>query len=127
MSRSGSRSPARLLSLVLLVEPRLQRRVIVNHRTGIHLALTGQSLEGVGPWLGCAHLQRGLQSTARFGVAVDRAAMQWCRAAGRLRQRAMELELEYGRQEVPRIGRVGRNVILGARIEERLAARCRRP
>ena len=45
----SSRLPARLPPRVLLVEPGLERREVLGHRGGIHLALTGQRFEHVRP------------------------------------------------------------------------------
>src|SRR3546814_16830638 len=45
------RSPPRRLALVLLVEPRLQRREIVRHRLARHFAGAGERLKRVGPGL----------------------------------------------------------------------------
>ena len=44
-------------------------------------------------------------------------------AARRLRERAMELELQHLRQEVARVRRIGGHVVLRAGIEELFAAR----
>src|SRR5262249_35021160 len=53
----------------------------------------------------------------------DGAAIQRAGAPGGPRQRAVELELEDVRQEVPRVWDVGCDVILGAGVEVLLGAR----
>src|SRR5438552_1763146 len=94
-------SPADRLALVLLVEPRLERREVVRHRGRIHLTLTGERLERVLPWARRTHLEHLLQPPAGFLAVVDRAAIQRRFAAGRLRERTVELELQDARKKVP--------------------------
>src|SRR5438105_10389181 len=92
-------SPSDGLALVLLVEPRLERREVVRHRGRIHLTLTGERLERILPWARRTHLEHRLQPPAGFLAVVDRAAMQRPSAAGRLRERPVELELQDAREE----------------------------
>src|SRR6187399_741148 len=92
--RGLAESPPHRLAPVLLVEPLLERREVVADRRRVHLALARQRLERVGPRLRLAHLERLLQPIAGRLVAVDRAAVERPRAARRLRERAVKLELE---------------------------------
>ena len=58
--------PADLLPLDLFVEPRLQRREVVDDRRRVHLARSGQRLERVRPRLRRAHLQHRVEPRARL-------------------------------------------------------------
>src|SRR5262245_35266045 len=84
--------PSRGLSLVLFVEPFLERREVVEHRGRVHLPLAGHGLHRVRPATADAHLERPLQPLARRLVAVHRAAVQRTRLARGLAQAAVELE-----------------------------------
>src|SRR3546814_2308535 len=64
------RSPPRRLALVLLVEPRLQRREIVRHRLARHFAGAGERLKRVGPGLRSEEHTSELQSLMRISYAV---------------------------------------------------------
>src|SRR3546814_5218517 len=59
-------------------------------------------------------------------VVVEAAFVQRTLVAGRVAQRLVELELQDVGEEVARVRRVGRHVVLGARVEELLAARLHR-
>src|SRR5215471_871826 len=120
------RSPSHRLALVLLVQPLLQRREVVADRRGVHLLLPGQRFERLRPRAALTHREHGVQLRAGFLVAVDGAAVEGAGAAGRTGQSAVELELQDVRQEVTHVRNVGGDVVLGARIEIRLAARDRR-
>src|SRR6185436_7098890 len=113
--------PPHRFPFVLLIEPRLERREVFGHRTGVHLALASQRLERVGPGLGCAHFQHGLELRAGLLAAVNRAAMERPAAAGRLGQCSMKLELKNLRKEVARVRGVRRNVVLRPRVEKLFA------
>src|SRR6476620_12297631 len=93
-------SPALRRVLDLLVEPLLERREVVEQGRRVHLLRAGQRVQRVGPRPGLSHLEHRPQSCARLLVVVDRTAAERSRAARFPRQRAMELELQNGRQEV---------------------------
>src|SRR5262249_44278635 len=114
--------PARLLALVLLVEPLLERSKVVKDGCGVHLALTADGFQGVRPWLALAHAQHFVQALTRGLVPVDGATMQRPLLPRRLAQRAVKLELQDAGQKVASVRRVRCNVILGARIKVGLAA-----
>src|SRR4029434_2331989 len=99
---------------------------IVGNRCGVHLPLPGECFKRVGPWLRGAHFEHRLQFRARLLAAIDRTAMERTGAAGGACHSAMELELEDLREEIARVRRVGRYVILRARIEELFTSRRRR-
>ena len=95
-------------------------REVVADGGGVHLARAGDFFQGVLPGTALAHLQHGVQSVAGFLIAVDGAAVQRPGAAGRLRQRAVKLELQNVGQEIAHVRDVGGDVIFGAGIEIRL-------
>src|SRR5262245_53557995 len=82
--------PAALLPLVLLVEPGLQRREVVEDGRGVHLVLAGDDLERLGPGTALPHGEHGAQALAGLGVAVDRAAVERPFVARRLAEAAVE-------------------------------------
>ena len=71
----------------------------------------------------CAHFEHLGQARARFLVIVNRAAVERLRATGGFRQSAMKLELQNVRQEIARVGNVGRHVVFCSGVEVLLAAR----
>ena len=113
-------SPADGLSLDLLVQPGLQWRDVVDDRGCVHLLGAGQGFESFRPGLGATERQHRVQPLTGFLAFIDGAAVERRRAARRLRQCAMELELENLRQEISRIRHVCRYMVLGARIEKTL-------
>src|SRR5690606_30362314 len=126
--RSGAgRSPAALASAVLLVEPRLERREVIEDRGRVHLLGPGELGEHFGPRPAPAEFEHRLEATAGLLVPVDRAAVERALVPGGLAEGAVELELEDVRQEVAGVGHVRRDVVLRARVEPLLAARHRRP
>ena len=102
-------SPSLRRVLVLLVEPLLERREVVEHGRRVHLSSsrsTRSSASGHGRvW---PIFEHRLESCARLLVVVDRAAVERSRAARLARQRAMELELQDVGQEVAHVRRVRR-------------------
>src|SRR5438477_11608493 len=85
--------PTHWLTLILLVEPLLQRREVVENRRRIHLLLSGDRLERLRPRTALAHREHRVQPLPGVLVVEDRAAIERLLAAGRLRQAAMKLEL----------------------------------
>jgi len=75
------RAGGRLVSIadgpvaVLLVQPRLERREIVEYGRGVHLTFPGQSFESLRPRPALAHGQHAGQLFSGGPVAVNRAAM----------------------------------------------------
>src|SRR5262249_10438788 len=63
--------PAKLLALVLLVEPLLQWRKVIQDGCGIHLPLSADGLERVRPGSALAHAQHHVQLFTRGLVLVD--------------------------------------------------------
>src|SRR5262252_242488 len=118
--------PAHLLALVLLVEPFLEGRKVVEDGGSVHLALPADGFEGLRPGAALAHGEHFVEAIAGGLVLVDRTAMQGAFLPGSFAEGAMELELENPRQEVTNVGDVAGHVILGARIEIGFAAFHRR-
>src|SRR5437667_11699260 len=79
--------PARRLPLILLVQPFLQRREVIQNGPGVHLALARQGLHRVLPGTAFSHRQHGVQPLAGFFVVVNRGAVQRLFAARLLGQR----------------------------------------
>src|SRR5688572_20081889 len=115
-------SPAALLSAVLLFEPALQRREIFEHWLGRHFTAAGESLKRIGPRFRRARRKHLVQPGTDFLVAIEAAAVERPLPARQVAGRLVELELQDAGEEVARIGRVPRNVELGARIEILLRA-----
>src|SRR5882724_10085467 len=91
VTRPSSRTtdlPAASLTLVLVLEPFLERREVLEDRARIHVALTGQLEQRVLPRLARAQRKHLLVQRARFLVVVDRALVQRPGEAGLLAQRA---------------------------------------
>src|SRR5436190_22060557 len=97
-------SPATLLPLVLLLQPLLQRLEVLEQRAPVHLALPGHHLQRIRPRLAGAQRHHLLQALAGLLAAVERALVQRALVTGRLAHRAVELELQDPREEVPRVG-----------------------
>src|SRR5216683_1338009 len=114
--------PAYLVSRVLLIEPLLQRRKVVEDGARIHLPLASQSFERVRPRTALAHCQHLGELGARSFISVDRAAVQRARISRFLAQSAMKLELQNKGEEITRIGNVGGYMIFCAWIEISLAS-----
>src|SRR5262245_62098460 len=93
--------PAAGAAAVLLLQPLSQRGEVLEQRVRLDAALAGERLQRVGPGLAGAELQRGAQARSRLLAPVDRALVQRARVARRPAQRAVELELQQPRQEVP--------------------------
>src|SRR5690606_1476834 len=122
--RRGRRHlPAAGTAFVLLPEPLLQRREVLEHRRGIHGLAAGQLLQRLLPRLAGALGQHRPELLARGLVAGEGALVQRALVAGRVAQRLVELELQHVPQEVAGVGGIARHVVLGARVEELLAAR----
>src|SRR3954451_3951645 len=119
-------SPSARLPLILLIEPRLQRREVIEDRRRIHLLLSADRLQRLGPRTALPHRQHAGQPLARMFVLIDRAAIERFGIARGLTERAVELELEDVGEEIARVRHVRGYVILRARIEILLAARLRR-
>src|SRR5208337_4507354 len=85
--------PPHLLAFVLLIEPLLQRREVLQHRAGIHLTLAGEGVQRVGPRLALAHLEHRVQLCAGRLIAVERAAIERPAEPGFAAHGAEELEL----------------------------------
>src|SRR6267143_2735453 len=111
-------SPADSFSLQLIVEPFRERREVIDDRRRVHLSRAGERLERVGPRTRLSHRQHRVQPPAGLLALVGRAAVEWQGAARNLRQRAVELELQDRGEEIARVGRVVRHVVLRAGIEE---------
>src|SRR5882672_4634259 len=118
--------PADLVSRVLFVYPLFEGREVVENRGGIHLALAGHRLEGVGPGAALSHRQHFRKLRTGGLVGVNRAAMQRARVAGLLAERAMKLELQNRRKKIPRVRNIGVDVVLRAGIKIGFASRNRR-
>src|SRR5690606_11929294 len=116
------RLPAAGLALVLLLQPFLQRGEVLQHRAAVDLLAAGQLLERGLPRLAGATRQHGAELRARLLVAMEAAFVQRPGVAGGLAQRLVELELQQVGEEVAGVRGVARHVVLGARIEELLAA-----
>src|SRR6266851_1022482 len=114
--------PAYLVSRVLLVEPFLQRRKVVDYGARIHLPLARQRFERVRPRTALAHRKHLGEPGARRFISVVRAAIQRARLSRFLAQSAMELELQNKREEITRIRHVGGYMIFCAWIEISLAS-----
>src|SRR5580658_10803033 len=100
MSKSPLRPlPAHLLPCVLLVQPLLQGGEVFEDGPGVNLAFAGQRLQRVGPGFALAHGKHLVELRAGFFRAVKRAAVEWTLVAGLATERAVELELQYVRQE----------------------------
>src|SRR5690606_12171257 len=119
----GSGLPAAGAALVLLLQPLLQRREILQHRRGVHGLAAGELLQRLLPGLAVALGEHGPEFLARGRVAREAALVERALVAGGVAQRLVELELQHVREEVARVRRVARHVVLRARIEELLAAR----
>src|ERR1700690_371155 len=87
LTRLGSHqallSPTNRLALILLIQPLLKRREVVQNRGGIQIALPGEFKHGVLPGAAEAHLQHAVQAAAGFLVVVDRATIERSAAARR--------------------------------------------
>src|SRR6202034_4396042 len=102
----ASTLPTDGLSLVLFIQPLLQRSEIIQDRRRVHLLLPGQSLERLRPGLALAHGQHRVEPVPRRLAFVYGAAIQRSRASSGFRERTMKLELQNIRQEVARVRRV---------------------
>src|SRR6267143_4081717 len=111
-----------LLPLVLLVQPFLERREVVEDRARVHLPLAGEGVQLLGPGTALPHLEHRLQLSPRGLVVVDRALVERRGEAGLAAERPVELELQDVGQEVTGVRHVRRDVVLGAGIEIGLAA-----
>ncbi len=92
----------------------------------VDLAFAGEGFESVGPRLALAHLEHLVEFCAGFFRSKERAAIQRSFVSGLAAQRAIELEFQNVRKEVARVGNVGGDVILRARIEVFFRTRDRR-
>src|SRR5256885_2152564 len=115
---SESAAPA----AVLLRQPLLERREVLEHRSGVHLPLPGHRLERVLPRLRGPEREHLPQPLSRDDVVVDCAGVQGALEAHRFAERAVELELQDAGEEVARVGNVGGHVVLRAGIEVGFAA-----
>src|SRR5437660_2383074 len=79
---------------VLLIQPLLQCREIIEDGGGIHLALASQRVQLVRPRLALTHLQHLLQTIARNFIVVDGTAVQRTLVSDGATQPTMKLELE---------------------------------
>src|SRR5579871_4546886 len=102
---------------ILFVEKLFQRREIIENRGGVHLLFSADRFQRLGPWTAHAHLEHCGEFRARRLVGVNRATMQRTFVSGFLAQRAMKLELQNVGQEISRVRRARRHVILRAGIE----------
>src|SRR5690606_4286402 len=118
----GCARPAAVAALVLLLQPLLQRREVLEHRGGVELLGTGQRLQRLLPRLRLAFGEHRLVLAARGFAAVEAALVQRALEAGGVAQRLVELELQHVREEVARVWSVARHVVLRARVEVVLAA-----
>src|SRR6476646_8004808 len=73
---SAATSPAALLALVLILEPLLERREVLEDRARIHVALTGELEQRILPRLARAERQHLLVGGACFLVAVEAALVE---------------------------------------------------
>src|SRR5262245_51525308 len=119
-------SPAAVVSLVLFPEPLHQRLEVFDDRGRVHLARARELLERILPGLTASHREHVLVRAARLLAAEDRALVQRALEPRLLAERALELELQHEGQEVARVRRVARHVVLRGGVEVRLAARNRR-
>src|SRR3954469_21187221 len=87
-------SPATLLPLVLLLEPRLQRLEVLEQRAAVRLPLPGHGEERVRPRLARAHREHVPQLPPRLLAAVIGALVERPLVPGGLAHRAVELELQ---------------------------------
>src|SRR4051794_20472804 len=86
-------SPPALLALVLLLQPRAERREVLDERRCIRAFLPGKDGQRLGPRPALTELQHGSELRARLLVSVDAARVERAGVASRLAERAMELEL----------------------------------
>src|SRR5258708_208703 len=93
-ARGSLDSPATGLPLVLLLEPRLQRREVFEERAALHLSLAGHRFQRIGPRFGGAQGKHLPQPRARFLAAVERALVQRPLVARGLAHRPVELKLQ---------------------------------
>src|SRR3954469_13851155 len=110
-------SPPALLSLVLLLEPGLQRLEVFEERAPVHLPLARHRLERVGPGLAGAEREHLPQALPGLLAPVERALVQRPLLPRRVAHRPIELELEDAGEEIARVRDVPGHVVLGARIE----------
>ena len=110
-------------TFVLLVQPLLQRRKIFQDGPGIHSPLAGQDFQRIGPGFALAHGQHLVQLCSRCFRAVEGAAVERAFVSRLAAEGVVELELQNVRQEISRVGDIGRYVILRSRIEIGFAAR----
>src|SRR5882762_2703726 len=73
--RDSELVPAHLVSGVLFVQPLFERREVIEDRGGIHLALAGHYLEGVGPGAALSHGQHFRELRPGCFVGINRAAI----------------------------------------------------
>src|ERR1017187_1268513 len=118
--------PAHLLSLILLVQPLLQRGEVFEQRAAVRLPFTGQDFQRVGPGFALAHSEHLVELRSGFLRPVESATVERAFVAGLAAEGTVELEFQDVRQEVAGVGHVGRDVIFRSRIEIGFTARCRR-
>src|SRR5262249_41736996 len=119
------RAPSAFFAFVLFTQPFQQRPEILGNRRRVDLARPGQFLQRLLPRLALAQRQHLTEALAGLGIAVDRAFAQRTGVTRSFAQRAMKLELQDVGEEVARVRRVRRNVVLRARVEIFFAARHR--
>src|SRR5262245_21978682 len=116
-------SPTDRLALQLLLQPRFERREVIEDGRGVHLTRSGERVERVRPRPRRTHRQYGVQPAARLLTLVDGAPVKRARAASSLCEGTMKLELENVGEKITRVRRVVRHVVFCARIEELFTAR----
>src|SRR5579871_1280078 len=95
LSNSSRFLPADAMPSVLLVEPLLERREIIEDGRGIDIFFAGHGFERFGPRMALSHLKHFCQLRARGFVAVNRAAIQRSGITRFAAQRAVKLELHH--------------------------------
>src|SRR6266566_9894542 len=84
---------------VLLIQPRLQRRKVVDYRSCVHLIFACKCPECIRPGLTQSHRQHLFQLFSRRLVTVNRALVKRTIEPCFATQRAMKLELENGSEK----------------------------
>src|SRR5690349_18485265 len=97
----AGRSPPALLSLVLLLEPRVERREVFDERRRVRFRFSRELRECLWPRLALAEREHRAELRACALVAVDAAGIERPLVARRLAERTMKLELVDPREEVP--------------------------
>src|SRR3977135_635316 len=105
----SERLPTPRFALFCLIQPLLQRREVIENRGRVHLLLSRDRFERVRPGTALSHREHRVQTLTGVLVVEDRTAIERILASGRLRQAAMELELQNIGKKIARVGDIGRD------------------